>query len=302
MSPNSQEQPGSFSSLKHDEAAITSPGALLRDRRLALHLNEWDIAREMRLQTQYILDLESDNFQAFSSLAFVRGYLRGYAKIVGIAEIEIMQLFNQLSLQDKASVTVPKYITHDKSHSDRYWRWMGLAVLGFVVVSLVLWWQNYNSSLKTMNTSVNSTLDKVSALQNTLNNEAQKAQADATATAPTPTTEQVSGTLGTSATLLESVTTPTPQNNANATTTQPAATMPASGNNGTMTPANVSGTAITPTASAPTSTSVSASAPMTTPNMATPAAAPKRSSPQSTLSSAHAPVVDGQAPRLESPN
>lgn len=285
MSPVSQEQSGSFSNLKHDEAAIVSPGALLRDRRLALHLSEWDIAREMRLQTQYILDLEADNFQAFSSLAFVRGYLRGYAKIVGIAEAEIMQLFNQLSLQDKEPVAVPKYITHDKSHSDRYWRWMGLAVLGFVVVSLVLWWQNYNSSLKTMNTSVNSTLEKVSALQNTLNAEAQKAQAEAAATIPTPTTEQMSGALGTSATLLESVTSPAAQNNANATTTQPGTTMPA-GNSSTMTPA------------APASMGTS----MTTTAVPAPTATPKRKSQQSNLSSAHDPVVEGQAPRFDSSN
>ena len=98
MKEISQEQAGAFPDLKHDKAVIMSPGALLRDRRLALHLNEWDIAREMRLQTQYILDLEADNFDAFSSLAFVRGYLRGYAKLVGIAEMDLIHLFNTFSL------------------------------------------------------------------------------------------------------------------------------------------------------------------------------------------------------------
>lgn len=314
MSPNSQEQSGSFSSLKHDEAAITSPGALLRDRRLALHLNEWDIAREMRLQTQYILDLETDNFQAFSSLAFVRGYLRGYAKIVGIPEAEIMQLFNQLALQEKASVSIPKYITHDKSHSDRYWRWMGFAVMGFVLVSLILWWQNYNSSLKTMNTSVNSTLEKVSSLQNTLNAETQKAQTEAAATVPTPTTEQVSGTLGTSATLLGGVTTNTTTNsNAHGTTgTQAVSTTPVS-NSGmtTATPATPNATTpLTTVVPVPTTSNAPMVAPVTPDALAAPsttmpntvAPTPPKKSHQSNFSSAHDPVVEGQAPRLDSPN
>lgn len=281
MSPVSQEQSGSFPDLRHDETAIASPGALLRDRRVALNLNEWDIAREMRLQTQYILDLEADNFDAFSSLAFVRGYLRGYAKIVGIAEVEIMQLFNQLSLQDKNTAGVPKYITHGKSHGDRYWRWMGLAVIGFVVVSLVLWWQNYNSSLKNMNTSVNSTLQKVSALQNNLNaQQAQNAEVAAgTSGTDTPTVAEVTGTLGTSTPLLGDVaTTPATQNNAATATTQTVATTPAANSN-TMTSTPVTTNTMTPAATTP-------SAPSTTPSASAPARATTANTPSTTANTA----------------
>lgn len=255
-----QEQAGAFPDLKHDEAVIMSPGALLRDRRLALHLNEWDIAREMRLQTQYILDLEADNFDAFSSLAFVRGYLRGYAKLVGIAEMDVIQLFNQLALQDKVATGIPKYITHDKSHGDRYWRWMGLAVVAFIVISLVLWWQNYNSSLKSLSSSVNTSLSQVSTLQNAL--EAEKESAKASISVATP--EQVSGALGASADLLKGATAASP------TTTMSSST------------------------SIVTSTDAIALPATTT----IPVVKPKKKQPQSE-SSAHAPIVDGQAPRFD---
>jgi cytoskeleton protein RodZ len=286
MKADSQE---AFSDLRHDEAAIMSPGALLRDRRLALHLNEWDIAREMRLQTQYILDLEADNFDAFSSLAFVRGYLRGYAKLVGISEMDVMQLFNQLSLQDKVSTSVPKYITRDRRHGDRYWRWMGLGVIAFIAISLVLWWQNYNSNIKTLNTSVDTTLSQVSTLQKTL-------QAENTAAQTPATPDQVGGALGASADLLNSTTTANPSAPAQNTTAMPATPM-------TVTPAGNANTApMAPASTMPASNAIASPAPETTANSTTtPAFKPKRrhaAQSQSDLSSAHAPIVDGQAPRL----
>lgn len=286
MKEISQEKAGVFPDLKHDAAAITSPGALLRDRRLALNLNEQDIAREMRLQTQYILDLESDNFEPFSSLAFVRGYLRGYAKLVGIKEADVIQLFNQLSLQEKASTSIPKYITHDKSYGDRYWRWMGLAVVAFIVVSLVLWWQNYNSSLKNLSSSVNTTLSQVSILQNALQTEKESAAA--------ATPDQVNGALGASADLLNRATA--------GSSTTPAATPVHSMTVPSSTAATVSNVPATPPLAAPTmtpETNVAADA-MATNNAdaTTPVETPQKKHSQSNLSSAHAPIVDGQAPRL----
>jgi cytoskeleton protein RodZ len=265
MKEVSQEQAGAFPDLKHDAAAITSPGALLRERRLALHLNEWDIAREMRLQTQYILDLEADNFDAFSSLAFVRGYLRGYAKLVGIAEMEVIQLFNQLALQEKVATGIPKYITQDKSHGDRYWRWMSIAVVAFIGISLVLWWQNYNSNLKSLSSSVNTSLSQVSTLQRALAAEKEAATASTVAAAP----DQVSGALGASADLLPSATTPS------------------------ATPAT------TPVAtSIATSTADATALPAATTQPA-PAVKPKKK-PSQSETTAHAPIVDGQAPRFGS--
>lgn len=289
MKADSQE---AFSDLKHDEAAIMSPGILLRDRRLALHLNEWDIAREMRLQTQYILDLEADNFDAFSSLAFVRGYLRGYAKLVGVSEADVMQLFNQLSLQDKVVTSAPRYITRDRRHGDRYWRWMGLGVIAFIAISLVLWWQNYNSNIKTLNTSVDTTLSQVSTLQKTLQAENTAAQTPVTPTTATP--DQVGGALGASADLLNSTTATDASTSASAqnTTAMPATPMAA------VPASNANTAAMAPTTDATASSATANST--TTTNTTTPEFKPKRKGvqSQSDLSSAHDPVVGGPAPRL----
>jgi cytoskeletal protein RodZ len=194
-------------------------------------------------------------------------------------------------LQDKVATSVPRYITRDRRHGDRYWRWMGLGVIAFIAISLVLWWQNYNSNIKTLNTSVNTTLSQVSTLQKTLQAENTAAQTPAT-----PTPDQVGGALGASADLLNSTTTANPSTPAQNTTAMPAT--PA-----TVIPANNANAATTPTTTVPADNATASPAPgaaansTATTNTTTPAFKPKRKH-QSDLSGAHDPVVGGPAPRL----
>jgi cytoskeleton protein RodZ len=304
MTDNSQGQEEKTSELTHDSAVVMSPGALLRDRRLALHLNEWDIAREMRLQTQYILDLENDNFDAFSSLAFVRGYLRGYAKIVGIDEADVIQLFNQLSVQEKPSMNVPKYITHSSSRSDTYWRWMGVFVIGFIGISVVLWWQNHGETTNSLSTSVTATLEKVNTLERNLTAEqdAEKAKVEAAAAVEAANPIQQLGTSG--ALLTHSATQPMNGNNQNntAVTTAENGNINASSANNPMMMNNTTNTMMPNTSMS----NAAESNPMTEmqPNNAnsnaatTPASTPAAPSHHKKSSQMHEPVIDGQAPRF----
>ena len=297
MTDNSQGQEEKNSELTHDSAVVMSPGALLRDRRLALHLNEWDIAREMRLQTQYIVDLENDNFDAFSSLAFVRGYLRGYAKIVGIEEVEIIQLFNQLSVQEKPSAHVPKYIAHSTSRSDQYWRWMGVFVIAFIAISIVLWWQNHGESTNSLSNSVTATLQKVNALEKniTAEQEAEKEKTEATAAVEASNPIQQ---LGTSGALLSSATTQpmngNNQNNMPVTTAENNNPMASSSDNGVNNA--MSNTSMNSSAANNTTTNMQTNN-ATNNNATTPASTPAPSHHKKS-SQMHEPVIDGQAPRF----
>jgi hypothetical protein len=166
-----------------------------------------------------------------------------------------------------------------------------LGVIAFIAISLVLWWQNYNSNIKTLNTSVNTTLSQVSTLQKTLQAENTAAQTPAT-----PTPDQVGGALGASADLLNSTTTANPSTPAQNTTAMPAT--PA-----TVIPANNANAATTPTTTVPADNATASPAPgaaansTATTNTTTPAFKPKRKH-QSDLSGAHDPVVGGPAPRL----
>ncbi len=279
-----------YTELKQDGSVIHSIGAWLRDARVSLRLSEFDIAREMRLQPQYILDLEADRFDAFSSLAFVRGYLRGYARIVGIPEAELMQLFNRLALPDK-QMNFPRYITEKNNLPDRRWRWMGLGVLGFVLLSLILWWQNHGTTVKTLNTSIQTTLNKVNSVEESMReakNEKLMTQTKALAAAPMPN-------LGDSAAL---ITAAQPEQNAmiqgsnpNSTVDNASAALPASTNDLSATSGDMNHPAFPNTTIAENPSTVNDLSVQTTTK-------PKTQASHSGLTRAHQPTIDGQAPRL----
>lgn len=61
-----------------------TPGTRLRAAREELKLSPFDVARELKLHPRQIDALERDDYTIFSSPVFVRGFLRNYARLVGL--------------------------------------------------------------------------------------------------------------------------------------------------------------------------------------------------------------------------
>ena len=56
--------------------------------------NEWsveEVASELNLKADVIRGLESDDFSALPERTYVRGYLRAYARLLGIQESEVLE-------------------------------------------------------------------------------------------------------------------------------------------------------------------------------------------------------------------
>ena len=75
-------------------ATTPSPGTLLREAREARELDAADLARTMNLQPRVILALERDDYSSLPSAAFVRGYLRSYARLMGMAPEPLLAQFD----------------------------------------------------------------------------------------------------------------------------------------------------------------------------------------------------------------
>lgn len=67
-------------------SAVSEPttGGRLRASREKLKLSIFDVARELKLQPRQIEALERDDYAVFSSPVFVRGFLRNYARLLGL--------------------------------------------------------------------------------------------------------------------------------------------------------------------------------------------------------------------------
>ena len=68
-----------------------SPGIRLQTRRLK---NEWsieDVAADLNLRIEVIAGLEADDYSKLPERTYVRGYLRAYARLLGIHEEEVLE-------------------------------------------------------------------------------------------------------------------------------------------------------------------------------------------------------------------
>ena len=127
-------------------------GTLLKNKRESLGLSQKQIADRLRLRVSIIENIESNNFTSDQVATFTRGYLRSYARAVGIAESEV------LCALDGCEETQPeeqemKSFSHKTKREAHDSRIMTLT-LGIVIVVLgissVWWWQNQEKTMESL--------------------------------------------------------------------------------------------------------------------------------------------------------
>ncbi len=65
-------------------AAQPSPGMLVREARAAAGLSIDDVAQQLKLAPRQVLSLENDDYEHLPGRTFVRGFLRNYARLLGL--------------------------------------------------------------------------------------------------------------------------------------------------------------------------------------------------------------------------
>lgn len=120
-----------------------APGDMLRRARQRLNLSVESIAEQMRLPTSLLKNIESDDYRDTPPLTFMRGYLRGYAKLVGIAGDEVIHAFNALSIEEQREFDHPLHHMVEKpvsTESIQYVRWTSYGLTALLAVLLISWW------------------------------------------------------------------------------------------------------------------------------------------------------------------
>lgn len=79
--------------------AISSPGALLRRAREARGESVHEVAFALKLSPRQVDALERDDFDALPGMAFVRGFMRNYARYVGLDATPLLDAVQRLAGQ-----------------------------------------------------------------------------------------------------------------------------------------------------------------------------------------------------------
>lgn len=113
-------------------------GARLRNAREAMGLGLDQASRALRIPTARLAELERDHFDAIGAPVYLRGYLRSYARLVGLPQVVVTAAL------DGAAVAPPALVatrTVSRSHyfTSRYGSLVVYGVLTVVFVVPLLW-------------------------------------------------------------------------------------------------------------------------------------------------------------------
>ena len=125
------------------EKSTPSPGEMLKARREQLGLSQQDIASKLFLKSQQINALECDIIDETASITFTKGYVRNYAKQLGMnshAVIEAFERFhNQTSVPSSEKLQSFSKRVAKQTHDDR-WMMVTYVILLLIVAGVVVWW------------------------------------------------------------------------------------------------------------------------------------------------------------------
>ena len=117
------------------------PGARLREAREAAGITVERVATSLLLDSDTIRALEADAFDRLPAPTFVRGYLRGYARVVGLPAGPILEMYNRRGFEPPPLATGVSESSQAHT-SDTAVRVVTYAVAAVLVVLVALWWHS----------------------------------------------------------------------------------------------------------------------------------------------------------------
>ncbi|KXF79774.1 cytoskeleton protein RodZ [Enterovibrio coralii] len=141
-----------------DGVETSHPGIVLKQAREKMGLSEQDVADRLRLRVSVIQDLEENCCDGQQIATFTRGYIRSYAKLVGIDADALLGGFKASPEVEESAQKMQSFSgkTSREKHDSRVMglTWIILAVV--VSITTFWWWQNQeNEDLLTLPDSSN---------------------------------------------------------------------------------------------------------------------------------------------------
>ncbi len=120
---------------------IEKPGFILATHREELNYSQEYVADKLHLRLRIVELLEEDDYHNMPEPVFIKGYIRAYAKLLGIAADPLLEIFNKIHGKEKK---LEKALWQSKRQSNKAERVIRLITTGFVlmvVVAVIIWWR-----------------------------------------------------------------------------------------------------------------------------------------------------------------
>lgn len=123
-----------------DDIEVISPGQMLSEARKALSLSQEDVAKSLNFRLKLVQDIESDNFDKSLPATFNRGYLRNFAKLVNLSEVDILASYDVLGVAEKQGAEMQSFSqgTQREAENSRI-KWMSYLMVAIIIGSTLVW-------------------------------------------------------------------------------------------------------------------------------------------------------------------
>ncbi|AHF05589.1 hypothetical protein MARPU_12910 [Marichromatium purpuratum 984] len=119
------------------------PGQRLRQQREARGLEIARVASQLHLRPEIIEALEQDRYDTLPGPVFAIGYLRNYARLLGVDPTPLIESARATTQEQAAAQTGPRTRGNLAETTSRWlMRLISLALMVAAIAMLVLWWQN----------------------------------------------------------------------------------------------------------------------------------------------------------------
>lgn len=142
-------------------------GSVLKAAREKMGLSIADTAVKLHLRPRIVEDIEANNFINIASSTYVRGYVKNYARMVGVD----IQLIEACLARQVPSVTEPAMQSFSRKTTyqarDTKLKWLSFFIVIVLLGLLVVWWMQKSTLLTHVDVS-QPTVEEVAAANQTL--------------------------------------------------------------------------------------------------------------------------------------
>ena len=121
--------------------AIETVGEILHNKRKEIGLSLDEITEKLNLDSYLIELLENNNYEKFKVETYLKGYLRAYAKLLGIDGDRIIKLYKESNPEKEPEILPDVKPKNQKNSGDRSVKLFSYILGLTIALSMLIWYQ-----------------------------------------------------------------------------------------------------------------------------------------------------------------
>jgi cytoskeleton protein RodZ len=126
---------------KNNSNATATPGEILSAAREQQGLTQQQVADRLHLRLRSVKAIEADDVEEGVSSTFTKGYVRLYARLLGLHAEPLLRAFDTLHAQDAGPARLQSFSKRvAREANDSRWNMVTYIIVLLVIGSVVVWW------------------------------------------------------------------------------------------------------------------------------------------------------------------